>query len=539
MRDTLYRVIDPSTISTATSTAISPADGTGIGAGEGRTYEVRTFGCQMNVHDSERLSGLLEDNGYRPVADGADPDLIVFNTCAVRENADNRLYGTLGLLKPMKDANPGMQIAVGGCLAQKDKAAVVKKAPWVDVVFGTHNLGSLPTLLERATHNHEAQVEIKDALEDFPSVLPAKRESPYAGWVSVSVGCNNTCTFCIVPALRGKERDRRPGDILAEVQALVEQGVSEVTLLGQNVNAYGVHFDDPELERDKSAFSKLLRACGDIEGLERVRFTSPHPAEFTDDVIDAMAETPNVAHQLHMPLQSGSDKVLKDMRRSYRSKKFLGILDKVRERMPDAAITTDIIVGFPGETEEDFQATLDVVERARFTSAFTFQYSPRPGTPAATMPDQVPPEVVKERYGRLIELQERVSAEENAKQVGRTLELLVTAGDGKKNVETRRMSGRAFDGRLVHFSTDPADGVELSDAIRPGDFVTVTVTGSAPHYLIADSGVAAHRRTRAGDMWEAGTTPTTAPVGIGLGLPSVGRPAPAETTNRNEGCGCD
>ena len=539
MRDTLYRVIDPSTISTATSTAISPADGTGIGAGEGRTYEVRTFGCQMNVHDSERLSGLLEDNGYRPVADGADPDLIVFNTCAVRENADNRLYGTLGLLKPMKDANPGMQIAVGGCLAQKDKAAVVKKAPWVDVVFGTHNLGSLPTLLERATHNHEAQVEIKDALEDFPSVLPAKRESPYAGWVSVSVGCNNTCTFCIVPALRGKERDRRPGDILAEVQALVEQGVTEVTLLGQNVNAYGVHFDDPELERDKSAFSKLLRACGDIEGLERVRFTSPHPAEFTDDVIDAMAETPNVAHQLHMPLQSGSDKVLKDMRRSYRSKKFLAILDKVRERMPDAAITTDIIVGFPGETEEDFQATLDVVERARFTSAFTFQYSPRPGTPAATMPDQVPPEVVKERYGRLIELQERVSAEENAKQVGRTLELLVTAGDGKKNVETRRMSGRAFDGRLVHFNTDPADGVELSDAIRPGDFVTVTVTGSAPHYLIADSGVAAHRRTRAGDMWEAGTTPTTAPVGIGLGLPSVGRPAPAETTNRNEGCGCD
>jgi len=539
VRDTLYRVIDPSTISTATSTAISPADGTGIGAGEGRTYEVRTFGCQMNVHDSERLSGLLEDNGYRPVADGADPDLIVFNTCAVRENADNRLYGTLGLLKPMKDANPGMQIAVGGCLAQKDKAAVVKKAPWVDVVFGTHNLGSLPTLLERATHNHEAQVEIKDALEDFPSVLPAKRESPYAGWVSVSVGCNNTCTFCIVPALRGKERDRRPGDILAEVQALVEQGVTEVTLLGQNVNAYGVHFDDPELERDKSAFSKLLRACGDIEGLERVRFTSPHPAEFTDDVIDAMAETPNVAHQLHMPLQSGSDKVLKDMRRSYRSKKFLGILDKVRERMPDAAITTDIIVGFPGETEEDFQATLDVVERARFTSAFTFQYSPRPGTPAATMPDQVPPEVVKERYGRLIELQERVSAEENAKQVGRTLELLVTAGDGKKNVETRRMSGRAFDGRLVHFNTDPADGVELSDAIRPGDFVTVTVTGSAPHYLIADSGVAAHRRTRAGDMWEAGTTPTTAPVGIGLGLPSVGPPAPAETTNRNEGCGCD
>ena len=347
---------------THASPKTSPTTPNAPGAAPGpRTYEVRTFGCQMNVHDSERLSGLLEDNGYTAVAEGERPDLVVFNTCAVRENADNRLYGTLGRLKPIKDEHPGMQIAVGGCLAQKDKSTVVKKAPWVDVVFGTHNLGSLPALLERAAHNHEAQVEIKDALEDFPSVLPAKRESPYAGWVSVSVGCNNTCTFCIVPSLRGKERDRRPGDILAEVQALVEQGVSEVTLLGQNVNAYGVHFDDPELERDRSAFSKLLRACGDVEGLERVRFTSPHPAEFTDDVIDAMAETPNVAPQLHMPLQSGSDKVLKEMRRSYRSKKFLGILDKVRERMPHAAITTDIIVGFPGETEEDFQATLDVV----------------------------------------------------------------------------------------------------------------------------------------------------------------------------------
>ncbi|WJZ05205.1 (Dimethylallyl)adenosine tRNA methylthiotransferase MiaB [Corynebacterium freneyi] len=543
-RDTLSRV----THASPTTENTAPA------AAGPRTYEVRTFGCQMNVHDSERLSGLLEDNGYIAVAEGERPDLVVFNTCAVRENADNRLYGTLGRLKPVKDEHPDMQIAVGGCLAQKDKAAVVKKAPWVDVVFGTHNLGSLPTLLERAAHNHEAQVEIKDALEDFPSVLPAKRESPYAGWVSVSVGCNNTCTFCIVPSLRGKERDRRPGDILAEVQALVDQGVTEVTLLGQNVNAYGVHFDDPELERDRSAFSKLLRACGEIEGLERVRFTSPHPAEFTDDVIDAMADTPNVAPQLHMPLQSGSDKVLKEMRRSYRSKKFLGILDKVRERMPHAAITTDIIVGFPGETEEDFQATLDVVERARFTSAFTFQYSPRPGTPAADMPDQVPPHVVKERYGRLIELQERISEEENAKQVGRTLELLVTADDGKKNAETRRMSGRAVDGRLVHFApvaVDEAEGADsLDDAgrphidgeIRPGDFVTVTVTESAPHFLIADSGVTAHRRTRAGDMWEAGNTPTTAPIGVGLGLPGVGRPStPAvnQTMNQDRGCGCD
>ncbi|MGO1866228.1 MAG: radical SAM protein, partial [Corynebacterium variabile] len=224
----------------------------------------------MNVHDSERLSGLLEDSDYVPVGEGDTPDVIVFNTCAVRENADNRLYGTLGQLKKVKDSHPGMQIAVGGCMAQKDKDTVVSRAPWVDVVFGTHNMGSLPTLLSRSAHNSRAEVEIVDALEQFPSVLPAKRESAYAGWVSVSVGCNNTCTFCIVPSLRGKEQDRRPGDILAEVKALVDQGVTEVTLLGQNVNAYGVHFSDPSLERDRSAFSKLLRACGEIEGLERL-----------------------------------------------------------------------------------------------------------------------------------------------------------------------------------------------------------------------------------------------------------------------------
>lgn len=481
-----------------------------------RTYEVKTFGCQMNVHDSERLAGLLEEAGYVPADTDAQADLVVYNTCAVRENADNRLYGSLGQLKKVKDQHPGMQIAVGGCLAQKDRSTVVDKAPWVDVVFGTHNIGSLPALLDRAQHNDRAEVEIVEALEEFPSVLPAKRESAYAGWVSISVGCNNTCTFCIVPSLRGKEADRRPGDILAEVQALVDQGVTEVTLLGQNVNAYGVHFADPELERDRSAFSKLLRACGTIEGLERVRFTSPHPAEFTSDVIDAMAETPNVCPQLHMPLQSGSDAVLKAMRRSYRTRKFLGILEEVRAKIPHAAITTDIIVGFPGETEEDFQATLDVVEKARFTSAFTFQYSPRPGTPAAEMDNQVPKEVVQERYERLIALQERISAEDNAALVGTPVELIVQDQAGRKNHRTQRMSGRARDGRLVHF--DPSGATE---AIRPGDVVEVTVTDSTPFFLIADSGVARHRRTKAGDMAEIGRTPTTAPVGVDLGMPSL------------------
>lgn len=479
----------------------------------------------MNVHDSERISGLLEQAGY--TAADSDPDLVVFNTCAVRENADKRLYGTLGALKQVKDSHPGMQIAVGGCLAQKDKDTVLDNAPWVDAVFGTHNMAALPALLERARHNDKAQVEIVDSLEVFPSVLPAKRESAHAGWVSVSVGCNNTCTFCIVPSLRGKEEDRRPGDIIAEVQALVDQGVSEVTLLGQNVNAYGVNFADPELPRDKFAFSKLLRAVGQIEGLERLRFTSPHPAEFTSDVIDAMAETPAVCPQLHMPLQSGSDRVLKAMRRSYRSRKFLGILDEVRDKLPQAAITTDIIVGFPGESEEDFQATLDVVERARFASAYTFQYSPRPGTPAAEMEEQIPKEVVQERFERLVALQDRIQAEENARLVGTDVELLVQSEGGRKNAQTHRMTGRARDGRLVHFAPIALEGADLAGEIRPGDVVHTRITSAGSFFLVADSGVTEHRRTKAGDMSALGQTPTTAPIGVGLGLPTVGAPSAA------------
>ena len=489
----------------------------------GRTYEVRTFGCQMNVHDSERISGLLEDAGYSRAEPEATPDLVVFNTCAVRENADNKLYGHLGQLRRTKEAREGMQIAVGGCLAQKDQSAVQEKAPWVDVVFGTHNIGSLPTLLERSRHNQEASLEILESLETFPSTLPTKRESVHSGWVSISVGCNNSCTFCIVPSLRGKERDRRPGEILAEVQALVDDGAVEVTLLGQNVNTYGVEF------RDRGAFAKLLRACGEIDGLERVRFTSPHPASFTDDVIDAMAETPNVMPQLHMPLQSGSDKVLKDMRRSYRGKKFLGILDKVRERIPHAAVTTDIIVGFPGETEEDFEDTMRVVEASRFSSAFTFQYSPRPGTPAATMEDQVPKEVVQQRFDRLIALQNRITAEENQKQIGTQQELLVTADSGAKGSETGRLTGRAPDNRLVHFSVPEGAAVP-----RPGDFVTVPITDAGSYHLLADpssSDQYSLRASRAGEAWDrwqadscgVGTTQVTGeqPGSVSLGMPSL------------------
>ncbi len=485
----------------------------------------------MNVHDSERLSGLLEEAGYVRVPEGTgegEADVIVFNTCAVRENADNRLYGNLGRLAPQKAQRPGMQIAVGGCLAQKDRDTIVKKAPWVDVVFGTHNIGKLPVLLERARVQEEAQVEIAESLEAFPSTLPTRRESAYAAWVSISVGCNNTCTFCIVPALRGKETDRRTGDILAEIGALVGEGVCEITLLGQNVNAYGSDIGDRE------AFSKLLRACGEIENLERVRFTSPHPRDFTDDVIAAMAETPNVMPQLHMPLQSGSDTVLKAMRRSYRQERYLGIIRKVREAIPHAAITTDIIVGFPGETEEDFEQTLHVVREARFAQAFTFQYSKRPGTPAATMENQIPKEVVQARYERLVVLQEEISWEENKKQVGRTLELMVAEGEGRKDGATQRLSGRAPDNRLVHFTKPDRE-------VRPGDVVTVEITYAAPHHLLAEGPVRDVRRTRAGDAWEKRTVEKAAEAakaaGVLLGLPKVGVPEPLPVAT--SGCGCD
>ena len=487
------------------------------------TYEIRTYGCQMNMHDSERLAGLLEEAGYRRAAAGATPDVVVFNTCAVRENADNRLYGNLGQLLPVKNAHPGLQIAVGGCLAQKDQELITARAPWVDVVFGTHNIASLPVLLERARVQQEAQVEIVESLERFPSVLPARRESAYSAWVAISVGCNNTCTFCIVPSLRGREEDRRPGDVLAEIRALVADGAVEVTLLGQNVNSYGAAFGD------RLAFGKLLRACGEIDGLERLRFTSPHPRDFTDDVIDAMAQTPNVMPQLHMPLQSGSDAVLRAMRRAYRRDKYLAILDKVRAAIPDAAITTDIIVGFPGETERDFADTLDLVRRARFSGAFTFRYSVRPGTPAATMDGQVPAAVVQERYERLIALVEETSLDGNLAFVGRPGRSArrrrrgpqgrrdapdVRPGPGQpagalyagehRGGPGHRGLGHGGPGGSPGRHSPRGHGVPPGRQVpRPGDVVTTVVTRAAPHYLIADGEPLAVRRTRGGDAWAA------------------------------------
>jgi tRNA-2-methylthio-N6-dimethylallyladenosine synthase len=481
----------------------------GVTAG-GLTYQIRTYGCQMNTHDSERLAGLLDEAGYLPAAEGETPDVVVFNTCAVRENAADRLYGNLGHLLPQK--KKGMQIAVGGCLAQMERTRITQRAPWVDVVYGTHNMGSLPALLERARTRNQAQAEFAETLETFPSLLPARRQSAYSAWVAISVGCNNTCTFCIVPSLRGKEKDRRPGDILGEIRALVADGVLEVTLLGQNVNSYGAEFGD------RQAFGRLLRSCGEIDGLERVRFTSPHPRDFTDDVIDAMAETANVMPSLHMPLQSGSDTVLKAMRRAYRRDRYLAILDRVRARIPDAAITTDIIVGFPGETDRDFEDTLDLVRQAHFAGAFTFRYSIRPGTPAATMDNQVPASVVAERYDRLTALVEQTTYAEHQKLAGATVEVLVAEGEGRKDAATHRMSGRARDNRLVHFTPH-------GDDPRPGDIVTTIVTRAAPHYLLADAAPLSVRRTPAGDAWEsaAAAPPSVAASGavpVLLGMPA-------------------
>ena len=436
------------------------------------TFVVETYGCQMNVHDSERISGLLLDAGYTQALANTQPDLVVFNTCAVRENADNKLYGNLSFLAPRKKSDPNFQIAVGGCMAQKDKDLIIKKAPYVDVVFGTHNIGSLPVLLERARIEESAQVEIKESLEHFPSTLPVKRDSAFSAWVSVSVGCNNTCTFCIVPQLRGIEKDRPVGDILQEIRALVNQGVIEITLLGQNVNAYGVDFGD------RQAFSKLLRECGKIDGLERVRFMSPHPRDFTDDVIEAMAETKNVMPHLHMPLQSGSDKVLQAMRRSYRRDRYLGILEKVRSAIPSAAITTDIIVGFPGETEQDFDQTIDLVKQARFSAAYTFQYSKRPGTPAALMPDQVEQDVMADRYNRLHKIQQDISKQENEKLIGNTIELLVSGHEGRHDIDLNRMNGRSTDFRLTHFDNS-------AKLARPGDLIEVKVEEAFANHLVA------------------------------------------------------
>jgi tRNA-2-methylthio-N6-dimethylallyladenosine synthase len=433
-----------------------------------RTYLIRTFGCQMNEHDSERIGGVLMADGMTPTEDLGEARVIVLNTCAIRENADNKLYGNLGHLKPLKDANPGLRIVVAGCLAQKDQGLIQRKAPWVDVVVGTHALPHLLDLLDRAV-TEGPQMDVREHTELFPSALPAARAHDFRAWVSIAPGCDNACTFCIVPLVRGPQRSRSIDDILTEVHDLVATGVIEVTLLGQNVNTYGRDVTVAESARTP-LFAELLRKVNQVDGLRRIRFTSPHPHDFTPDVIDAMASSDNVCEHIHFPLQSGSDRVLKAMQRSYRRQRYLDWLERIRAAIPGIAVTTDIIVGFPGETEEDFRETLDVVQRAGFDSAYTFQYSPRPGTRAATMEDQVAKEVVQERFDRLVDLQSQITYERNLAQVGRIVEVLVE-GDGKKAGSTQ---ARTRTNRIVH----------LGERLEPGTFADAEITAAAAHHLL-------------------------------------------------------
>ena len=439
-----------------------------------RRYLIRTFGCQMNEHDSERIAGVLEADGMTPVEDAEDAEVVVLNTCAVRQNADDRLYGSLGHLKSVKDRHPRTRIVVAGCLAQKDRGEIQRRAPWVDVVVGTHALPNVLDLIRRA-EREGPQMDVSEYTETFPSALPAKREVAHHAWVSVSVGCDNKCTFCIVPLVRGAQRSRPLGEILAEVQGLASLGVVEVTLLGQNVNTYGRDLTVPGSSR-KPLFGALLRAVDGVEGIERIRFTSPHPHDFTPDVVDAMAECRNVCEHIHFPLQSGSDRILKAMRRSYRSARYLDWLRRIRAAIPGVSVTTDIIVGFPGETDEDFRDTLRVVEEAAFDAAFTFQYSPRAGTEAAGYDGQVSKEVVQERFERLTALQQRISLEKNVSMEGTVVEVLVE-GRGRKG----GAQGRTRTNKVVNFGGDA----------EPGTFVDVRIERAHPHHLTGDRVIAA------------------------------------------------
>ncbi|MFW2340327.1 MAG: tRNA (N6-isopentenyl adenosine(37)-C2)-methylthiotransferase MiaB [Acidimicrobiia bacterium] len=436
---------------------------------EGKTYFLRTFGCQMNEHDSERIAGLFEADGMSPTSDYESADVVFINTCTIRENADNRLYGHLGQLKKLKDAQPGKVLVVGGCAAQKDREIVRERAPWVDVVLGTHNLDRVVDLIDHA-QEWGPITEIADELQAMPSDLPVRRELAHSAWVTIQVGCNNTCTFCIVPAVRGVEISRRPGDIVREVERLASDGVVEVTLLGQNVNTYG---RDLAIDgRRRPIFADLLRRVGEIDGIRRIRFTSPHPADFREDVALAMAETPAVCEQLHLPLQSGSSRVLARMHRGYNVERFMSRLEIARSVVPDLTVSTDIIVGFPGETEDDFQGTLDVVGEARFDQAFMFLFSPRPGTEAAlAVDDFVDPAVAQDRFDRLLELQSQISVESNREQLGRHFEVLAE-GPSKKDpsVATTRTRG----GRVVH----------VPGQFDPGSFFDVEVNAAARHHLL-------------------------------------------------------
>ncbi|WP_426572410.1 tRNA (N6-isopentenyl adenosine(37)-C2)-methylthiotransferase MiaB [Aquihabitans sp. McL0605] len=463
-----------------------------------RRYLVRTFGCQMNEHDSERISGLFDADGMEATTDLEEADVVVLNTCCIRENADNKLYGTLGHLKSVKDRKPGMEIVVAGCLAQKDKEGIQERAPYVDLVFGTHNVHRATELLHRSREEGPLteilEATVADDHELFPSAMPARRDEGYTAWVTIQIGCDNSCAFCIVPAVRGEEISRPYDRLVDEVSGLASDGVTEVTLLGQNVNSYGRDLtlaarragDDV---RVRPLFSELLRSVGAVDGIRRVRYTSPHPKDLRPETIAAMAETPEVCEHLHLPVQSGSDRVLAAMHRGYTAERYLEKLAAARAAIADLAVTTDLIVGFPGETDDDFEQTLALAAAAEYDSAYTFIYSPRPGTEAAEMVDQfVDPAVVAERFDRLKVVLERSALRKHEARIGRVEEVVV---EGPSRKDPSVLTGRTRQNKLVHFASE--------SPLRVGTYADVRITAAAPHFLRGDLievTAAARHRTR-------------------------------------------
>jgi len=443
---------------------------------EAQSFTIRTFGCQMNEHDSERLAGLLVADGLVPAEREEDADVIVFNTCTIRENADLKLYSALGQLKALKESRPELRIAVGGCMAQKDRGTIMERANWVDVVFGTHNLASAPSLLRRS-HLEGPLVEVLDAPDpvtsrDMAPALYAVRELPFAAWMTIQTGCDNTCAYCIVPSVRGGEISRPLEDLVAEATMLCDTGVTEITVLGQNVNSYG-----RDITGRGPLFDQLLRALGDVPGLERVRFTSPHPKDLRPETIAAMVETPNVCNQLHLPLQSGSNRVLSAMRRGYRVERYVEKLEAARAAIPDLAVTTDLIVGFPGETDAEFDETLAVVAACEFDLAYTFIFSPREGTRAATMDEEfIGSDVIKARFERLKEVTDRSALRHHVARVGRLEEVLV---EGPSRRNEAMLSGRTRQGKLIHFPV-------TEHPVRAGSLVSAEVTYGAPYHLLGE-----------------------------------------------------
>jgi len=442
-----------------------------------KKFLIRTFGCQMNEHDSERLAGMLVADGMEPTDELESADVVVLNTCCIRENADNKLYGTLGHLATTKAENPGMQIAVTGCLSQKDRGGVLERAGWVDVVVGTHNLGSTAGLLRKAVTDGP-QVEILDAPDpqgdlDPTLALNAVRDAAHTAWMTIQTGCDNSCAYCIVPAVRGGEVSRPLDDLVREAEMLARRGVREVTLLGQNVNSYG-----RDITKRSPLFAELLRSVGAVDGIDRVRFTSPHPKDLRADTVAAMAEVDAVCNQLHLPLQAGSNRVLSAMHRGYTAERYLEKLAMAREAVPDLGVTTDIIVGFPGETDEDFERTLEVAAEAEFDSAFTFIFSPRPGTTAADMTDHfVDPDVISDRFMRLDAVVQRSGLIKHEARVG-MLERVLVEGPSRRNDQVA--AARTTQGKLVHYK--PLD----AHAMQAGALVDVTIVHGAPHHLDAE-----------------------------------------------------